>query len=220
MSAKRKLNGTWSEPTAELEEDIQVALIEAVAHGDLVVLPTDTVYGIGSDPFSRGAVRRLLGAKGRNETMPPPVLGGIFEELLSLAAFPSRHLHDNFLRLAEEFWPGELTIVVPCAVEFAWDTAAVENTVALRLPAQDQALDVLRVTGPLAVTSANRTGMPPAQTVSQARDYFGDEVRVYVDGGPSPVGKPSTIVDCSTDEPRVLRVGSVSKAQIRQALES
>lgn len=220
MSVYRELDRPFDPDAAGLPEETQLALIGAVAQGELIVLPTDTVYGIGSDPFSRRAVGRLLGAKGRDETMPPPVLGGIFEELLSLVSFPTLHLRDNFVRLAQAFWPGELTIVAPRGVTLGWDTDEVGDTVALRMPGDALALEALRITGPLAVTSANRTGMPPACTVGEARDYFGDEVRVYVDGGSARMGTPSTIVDCSTDELRVLRQGGVTRDQIGEALES
>lgn len=220
MAVYRDLPAPTLEPATALTEETQMALIGAVAKGELVVLPTDTVYGIGTDPFSLAAATRLLGAKGRDESMPPPILGGIFEELLSLVTFPNLEARDSFLALAEAFWPGPLTIVAEANVEFGWDLSEVGGTVALRMPADTLALEALRVTGPMAVTSANRTGMAPARTIGEAREYFGDEVAVYIDGGHARDGSPSTIVDCSRQELRVLRAGTLTKAQIQQVLES
>ena len=203
-----------------LEEDSQIRLLRAVTKGELVVLPTDTVYGIGADPFSHSAVGRLLGAKGRDQTMPPPVLGGLCEELLSLLDFTSLEQRDTVEQLAREFWPGPLTIIAPSKAQFGWDTESVNGTIAVRMPGSDLAISALRVTGPLAVTSANRTGMPAARTLDEAREYFGDEVSVYIDGGASPLGRPSTIVDCSRSAPRVIRAGGVTAKQIEDLLES
>ena len=205
---------------AWLSESLQIRLLRAVTRGELVVLPTDTVYGIGADPFSHSAVGRLLGAKGRDQTMPPPVLGGFREELLSLLDFTSLEQRDMVVALAEEFWPGPLTIIAPSKAKLGWDTESVNGTIAVRMPGSDLAISALRVTGPLAVTSANGTGMPAAQTVDEAREYFGDEVRIYVDGGDSTLGRPSTIVDCSRPVPRVIRAGGVTTAQIEDLLKS
>ena len=205
---------------AWLSESLQIRLLRAVTRGELVVLPTDTVYGIGADPFSHSAVGRLLGAKGRDQTMPPPVLGGFREELLSLLDFTSLEQRDMVVALAEEFWPGPLTIIAPSKAKLGWDTEPVNGTIAVRMPGSDLAISALRVTGPLAVTSANGTGMPAAQTVDEAREYFGDEVRIYVDGGDSTLGRPSTIVDCSRPVPRVIRAGGVTAAQIEDLLKS
>lgn len=203
-----------------LSTEEEQALLDAVASGNLVVIPTDTIYGIGADPYSRFAVARLLGAKGRDQTMPPPVLGAHVEELLSLAQFGSSAQEEKVRSLAEAFWPGPLTVVVQAAVDPGWDTDSVGGTIALRMPNCVEALAVLRLTGPLAVTSANRTGMPPARTVEEARQYFGEEVAVYVDGGVSTGTAVSTILDCTGETLRIIRLGAVSQEQVSDILPS
>lgn len=197
-----------------LSTEEKQALLDATAGGELIVIPTDTIYGIGADPYSRFAVARLLGAKGRDQTMPPPVLGAHAEELLSLAQFGSPAQEQRVQLLVEAFWPGPLTLVVQTAVSPGWDTESVGGTIALRMPNCVEALAVLRVTGPLAVTSANRTGMPPARTVDEARQYFGEEVAVYVDGGAATGTAVSTILDCTGEDLQVIRLGAVSREQI------
>ncbi|MFZ1382692.1 MAG: L-threonylcarbamoyladenylate synthase [Scrofimicrobium sp.] len=187
----------------------------AVKRGELVVLPTDTVYGIGADPWNAGAVTALLLAKSRDEAMPPPVLVPSVESLLELGHFESAEHRNTALLIAREFWPGALTLVVKAAGEFGWDMSRKGDTVALRMPNHPAALELLRATGPLAVTSANRTGQAPAESVLQARGIFGDEVSVYVDGGPSQIGVPSTIVDVTGEEMQVLREGTVGLDQLR-----
>lgn len=194
------------------------ALLDATAGGELIVIPTDTIYGIGADPHSRFAVSRLLGAKGRDQTMPPPVLGAYVEELLSMAKFSSAAQEQRVATLVEAFWPGPLTMVVHAGVEPGWDTDSVGGTIALRMPDCAEALAVLKITGPLAVTSANRTGMPPARSVDEARQYFGEEVAVYVDGGVSTGTAVSTILDCTGEDLRVIRLGAVSREQISSIL--
>lgn len=203
-----------------LSDEEQEELLAVVIRRKLVVLPTDTVYGIGADPFSRKAVSRLLQAKGRDQTMPPPILGGNPMALLGLAHFDNERQEHFVRRLAARFWPGPLSIVVKAGREVGWDTSSVNGTIALRMPAHPVSLAVLRATGPLAVTSANRTGMVPAQTVEEAREYFGDEVAIYVDGGVASSPVPSTVVDCTGEEPQVIRVGEVTLAEVRELLPS
>ncbi len=195
-------------------------VIDAVSSGELLVLPTDTVYGIGSDAFSVDAVRRLLNAKGRDQTMPPPILGANAEELLSLVEFTSSSQERTVRALAEAFWPGAMTLVVKSGIQPGWDMSAVGGSIAVRVPHSDEALAVLRATGPLAVTSANRTGMPPARSVAEARAYFGSEVAVYVDGGLSHGSAPSTIVDCTGEELRVIRIGDIPAQRILERAAS
>lgn len=193
----------------------------AILEGQLIVLPTDTVYGIGADPFDAQAVRRLLAVKGRDETKPPPVLGANKHDLFALVAFSSEKQREQAQRLADRFWPGPLTLVLP-ALEglgedhraLGWDTSLMGNTVAVRVPKQQQALQVLEATGPLAVTSANLAGESPARTVTQAEDYFGDLVAVYVDGGTTGEGSPSTILDLTGPNPVVVRRGDLRSSAL------
>ncbi|WP_432536471.1 L-threonylcarbamoyladenylate synthase [Kineococcus arenarius] len=186
----------------------------AVKRGEVVVLPTDTVYGIGADAFSPAAVRKLLEAKGRGRDMPPPVLVPevrTVDGLASAVPFAVRELMDAF-------WPGALTIVCRAQPSLTWDLGETHGTVALRMPLHPVALELLKRTGPLAVSSANLSGRPAATTVQEAVDQLGSSVRVYLDGGPSPKGAPSTIVDASDGPLRVLRAGALSEAELRRAV--
>ncbi|WP_099331650.1 L-threonylcarbamoyladenylate synthase [Actinomyces minihominis] len=220
MAVYRDVAPLFNRGENDLPEEVASRLLDAVGRGELVVLPTDTVYGIGADPFSSLAVMRLLGAKGRDNSMPPPVLGAFTEELLGLCKFTSLEQRDVVTALADAFWPGPLTIIAPAAVQFGWDGSSVGDTIAVRMPQSELALSALQMTGPLAVTSANRTGFPPSETVEEAHEYFGSEVAVYVDGGPSPLGQASTIVDCTGATPRLIRAGAITLKQIQELLKS
>lgn len=178
----------------------------ALEDGKLVVLPTDTVYGLAADAFSPRAVQNLLDAKGRSRRMPPPVLIGAPSTIDALVSeVPS------WLRSAvEELWPGPLTVICHQQPSLTWDLGEAHNTVAVRMPDDERALALLNETGPLAVSSANVTGEPAASTVDAAEDMLGGRVAVYLDGGPSPSGVPSTILDATGTTPRVLRLGSIS----------
>jgi tRNA threonylcarbamoyl adenosine modification protein (Sua5/YciO/YrdC/YwlC family) len=164
----------------------------AISSGELVVFPTDTVYGIAADAFSPAAVQRLLDAKGRTRQSPPPVLVGSIQTFDALA----QSVPDAVRALVEAFWPGALTIILPAASSLAWDLGDTQGTVALRMPANPLALELLAETGPLAVSSANLTGQPAATTASEAVAMLGDAVGVYLDGGDGGT-IPSTIVDAT-----------------------
>ncbi len=165
----------------------------AIARGDLVVMPTDTVYGIAADAFQPIAVQALLDAKGRGRSAPPPVLVPSRSTLDALA----ESVPDAVTKLADAFWPGGLTIVLPARTTLAWDLGDTGGTVALRMPDDRIALELLAETGPLAVSSANRTGQPAAQTVQDALDQLGDSIEVYLDAGATSGPLPSTIVDAT-----------------------
>ena len=179
--------------------------VNALARGRLVVLPTDTVYGIGADAFSPQAVRALLAAKGRGEQMPPPVLMPDLATLDGLAV----DVPADARTLAQTFWPGGLTIIVKSAPSLAWDLGETHGTVALRVPQHAAALALLRRTGPLAVSSANLTGQPAATTAAAAREQLGESVDVYLDGGPTPGPTPSTILDATGERLRLVRAGAI-----------
>jgi L-threonylcarbamoyladenylate synthase len=188
----------------------------AIGRGELVVMPTDTVYGIAADAFDAGAVQRLLDAKGRGRSSPPPVLVPSLATLDALA----ETVPDAVLAMARAFWPGALTIVLPAQPSLAWDLGDTNGTVALRMPDQRIALELLADTGPLAVSSANRTGNPPATTAQQALDELGESITVYLDAGPTPGSTPSTIVDATalaagTGPLRILRAGALDEATLR-----
>ncbi|WP_082589485.1 L-threonylcarbamoyladenylate synthase [Nostocoides sp. Soil756] len=188
---------------------------DGIRRGALVVLPTDTVYGIGADAFSPAAVHALLAAKGRGVDMPPPVLVAEARTIDGLAA----SVPDYARALIDEFWPGPLTIVVQAQPSLAWDLGDTGGTVALRMPDDDVALALLKVVGPMAVSSANRTGYPSSRTVVEAASQLGASVEFYLDGGPSTGGLASTIVDCTRDEPSLLRVGALSEEQVMAVVE-
>jgi tRNA threonylcarbamoyl adenosine modification protein (Sua5/YciO/YrdC/YwlC family) len=190
------------------------AAIDAVGSGDLVVLPTDTVYGIGADAFKAWSVTNLLNAKGRDRQMPPPVLVGSRHTLDGLVT----RLPTSARDLVEAFWPGALTIVVEQAPTLQWDLGDTGGTVAVRMPLHPVALEVLRATGPMAVSSANLTGEPAALTASQARDQLSYKVSVYLEAGECPSPVPSTIVDCTGDRPRLLRAGAVTLDQLQEVV--
>lgn len=190
------------------------AAAHAAASGNLVVMPTDTVYGIGADAFNAAAVRALLAAKGRGPDMPVPVLVGSWNTIegLVMAVPPVART------LVEAFWPGGLSLVIEHAPSLQWDLGDAKGTVMVRMPLHPVAIDLLRLVGPMAVSSANRSGNPPATTAAQAQDQLGEQVAVYLDGGPSPIGVASTIVDITGDLPRVLRVGAVPLDRIRDVV--
>jgi tRNA threonylcarbamoyl adenosine modification protein (Sua5/YciO/YrdC/YwlC family) len=179
----------------------------AVRRGELVVLPTDTVYGVGADAFSPNAVRRLLDAKGRGRDVPVPVLVGSWRTVNGLV----EQLPDVAKDLIAAFWPGALTLVLRQGSGLAWDLGDTKGTVAIRMPLHPVALELLAETGPLAVSSANKHGMPAPVTASEAEAQLGAAVAVYLDGGPAEDRTPSTIVDLTGDVPLVLREGAVSR---------
>jgi len=194
----------------------------AISKGELVVLPTDTVYGVGADAFRPDAVERLLGAKGRDRTAPPPVLVPGVATLDALA----ETVPDEVRALVDEFWPGGLTIVLRARPTLQWDLGETRGTVALRMPSDRLALELLADTGPLAVSSANLTGEPAALTAAEAEEMLGDSVAVYLDGGPAGEAytdaaerSGSTIVDATALEHpegklRILRHGVIPDDEI------
>jgi tRNA threonylcarbamoyl adenosine modification protein (Sua5/YciO/YrdC/YwlC family) len=188
------------------------AAATAVLNGELVVLPTDTVYGIGADAFSPAAVTHMLTTKGRGREKPSSVLVGTVRAAGALV----EDLGPYGQQLIDEFWPGGLTIVCRAARTLSWDLGDTKGTVAVRMPQDPVTLDLLKETGPMAVSSANLTGSPAATTAQEARDQFGDAVAVYLDGGPSAGGQASTIVDLTGDVPRMLRQGAVSIGRLRE----
>jgi tRNA threonylcarbamoyl adenosine modification protein (Sua5/YciO/YrdC/YwlC family) len=203
----------WFDCSDEVQRaDGLAAAVTAVLNGELVVLPTDTVYGLGVDAFSPVAVTRLLAAKGRGREMPPPVLVGTVRAATALV----EDLGPDGQRLIDEFWPGGLTIVCRAARTLNWDLGDTKGTVAIRMPEDAVALDLLRETGPMAVSSANLTGRPAATTAAAAREQLGDAVSVYLDNGTAAGGVASTIVDLTGPQPRLLRRGAISVGRLRE----
>lgn len=199
---------------------------QAIARGELIVLPTDTVYGVGADAFSPAAVQRLLDAKGRGRNQPPPVLVGSVAAMTALVSEVPAAVTD----LIEAFWPGGLTIVLPAQSSLRWDLGETHGTVAVRMPDHEITRELLIETGPLAVSSANLTAQPAALDAAQAQDMLADTVAVYLDAGTATTGVSSTIVDATTlvrgaELPegtaavvRVLREGAITRAHLREVL--
>jgi tRNA threonylcarbamoyl adenosine modification protein (Sua5/YciO/YrdC/YwlC family) len=196
---------------AERETGIAAA-VETVRGGGLVVLPTDTVYGIGADAFTPRAVSMLLAAKGRGRNMPPPVLVGTVRAATALVEELGAFGQD----LIDEFWPGPLTLVFRAAPTLQWDLGDTKGTVAVRMPLHSVALEVLKQTGPMAVSSANLTGSPAAVTAAAAQTQLGASVAVYLDGGPCTSDVPSTMLDLTGTIPRLLRAGAISVDRLRK----
>lgn len=201
------VHDTQNETTRQSALD---AAVDAVREGRLIVLPTDTVYGIGADAFSPQAVDALLEAKGRGRETPPPVLIGDPAVLMALAV----DVPEVAERLAEAFWPGPLTLILTAQPSLSWDLGETRGTVALRMPEDDVALELLRATGPLAVSSANRHGRPAALSVLDAATQLGDSVEIYLDGGPARIGTSSTIIDATVEPPEIVREGALTREQI------
>ncbi|MBA1836022.1 threonylcarbamoyl-AMP synthase [Corynebacterium sp. zg-915] len=195
-------------------EDGIRAAADAVRAGHCVVLPTDTVYGIGCDAFNNDAVATLLATKHRGPDMPVPVLVGSWVTIQGLV----REFTETAKTLVEAFWPGGLSIVVPEAPSLPWNLGDTRGTVLLRMPNQPLALELLQETGPMAVSSANISGNPPATTATEARQQFGDAVGIYLDGGTAEVGEPSTIIDLSRPNPVILREGAIPSERIGEVL--
>ena len=186
----------------------------ALRAGRLVVTPPDTVYGLAADAFDPDAVNQLLSAKRRGPDMPVPVLVGSWETIDGLVVSTPAAARD----LIRAFWPGGLSLVVHQAPSLGWKLGHTRGTVMLRMPLHPVAIELLREVGPLAVSSANVSGQPPATTVDQAREQLGDSVAVYLDGGPCSIGEPSTIVDLSGPGPRILREGAVTAERVGEVI--
>ncbi|MDR7360192.1 L-threonylcarbamoyladenylate synthase [Paeniglutamicibacter sulfureus] len=197
----------------QLEAGLEAAR-DALAQNRCIVMPTDTVYGIAADAFSAQAVATLLAAKGRGRNMPPPVLIPQAATMDGLAIDIPAFARD----LAAEFWPGALTLILHAQPSLTWDLGETRGTVALRMPDDEVARQLLRSTGPLAVSSANRTGHPAAATAEAAFGQLGETVEVYLEAGARPIAGEalsSTIVDCTLTPPRVVRAGAISVEALR-----
>lgn len=190
-----------------------------LARGEVIVMPTDTVYGVAADAFSHEGVRRLLEAKGRDRTAPPPVLVPDMATVEALAETVPAPVRDALIAFA----PGPLTVILPARPSLAWDLGETRGTVALRIPQHDLALALLRETGPLAVSSANRHGEPAATTAAEAEAAIGDRLEVILDGGPG-LGEASTILDATglaaapPRPARIVRQGALSRERLAVVL--
>lgn len=200
--------------TAASREEGIAAATGAIRRAELAILPTDTVYGVAADAFSPLAVNRLLEAKGRGREMPPPVLIGSAGTINALVSEAAPWVH----ALVDRYWPGPLTLVCRAQPSLQWDLGETLGTVAVRMPDDEVTLEVLARSGPLAVSSANKTGRAAATTADEAIDMLGESVEVVLDSGKSPGGVASTIIDCTGAAPRVLRTGGVPTEELAEFL--
>ncbi|MGO2943410.1 MAG: L-threonylcarbamoyladenylate synthase [Brevibacterium aurantiacum] len=198
------------------QSDIRDLVLDECARvsetGNLLVIPTDTVYGIAADAFSASAVSALLAAKGRGRDMPPPVLVPRAETVFGLVD----GVDEKLLALTARFWPGPLTIIANAQPSLDWDLGDTHGTVAVRMPDDEYALALLGRTGPLAVSSANVSGSPAATSADEAMEMLGDDIDIYVDGGVRESGISSTIVDLTGDVPKIVREGPVTSDELRE----
>lgn len=198
---------------AEGRSALELAAKELQA-GGAVVVPTDTVYGIAADAFNQFATARIFEVKGRSRSLPLPVLVSRPRQAWAVCAAVPRAATE----LVAAFWPGALTLLLPEADGLSWDIGETRGRVAVRMPAHDELLELIWMVGPLATTSANRTGEPTPPTVAAISDSLGEGVGLYLDGGPAAGEVPSTIVDLTGRRPTVVREGAIPKADIERAL--
>jgi L-threonylcarbamoyladenylate synthase len=196
--------------TGDRRPDAVERALATLTDSGLVVLPTDTVYGLAADAFDRVATGRIASAKGRDRRVPLPVFVRSPKQLIGLT--PSLPAAAELLMAA--YWPGPLTLVLHAETGLRWDLGESEGTIAVRMPLDEVALAVVRAVGPLAVTSAAKAGGAPPRTVEEAREQLGDEVDLYVDDGARAGGVTSTIVDLTGARPRILRSGALPDDEV------
>jgi L-threonylcarbamoyladenylate synthase len=189
--------------------------VDVLNNGGLVAFPTDTVYGLAALPFREEYIDRLYFAKGRDSAQAIGVLIGSLAELDRVSKSPG----ETAMRLAMKFWPGPLTLIVPRHPDLP-DALSLQPTIGVRVPAHSVALNLLRLAGPLAVTSANISGAENTTTASETLAQLGGRVHLVIDGGSSPGGIPSTVVDCTSPELTILRQGPVLLEELYASLES
>ena len=190
------------------------AAAKAIGEGSIVVFPTDTVYGVGGDAFNQFATERIFAAKERPRSMPLPVLVAWPRQAWALCG----SVPPAAAELAAAFWPGALTLLLPVSDELSIDLGETKGRIAVRIPAHQDLIELISSVGPMAATSANRSGSPTPSTIEEIRRELGDAVAVYVDGGPAREEVPSTIVDCTRRKPKVVREGAIGSKEIDAAL--
>ena len=199
--------------TSQSDAHLIESAVEVLRHGGLVAYPTDTLYGLGSDALNEAAVERVFEAKGRPQGMPLPLLIGEQEQLSMIADV----LSETAWKLAEAFWPGGLTLVVPVGPQVPALVTARGWKVAVRLPDHPLPRELARrLGGPITGTSANRSGGPEPTTAEEVRRQLGNAVDMVLEGGPTPTGRSSTVLDITGEQPRVLRRGTVSVEDIQR----
>ena len=188
---------------------------QTVKKGGLVVYPTETVYGLGCSPFHAEAVKRVFEVKGLRKK-PLPILASDIEQVEKIA-----HMSEKARRIAEEFWPGPITLVLLKKTALPNAITSNMDSVGVRIPRHSVAARLIRLSNGLLVgTSANKTGGEPPRTAHEAAEQLGEEVNMILDGGPTPLGAPSTIVNLTSEEPIILREGPLSLEEISNVLSS
>jgi tRNA threonylcarbamoyl adenosine modification protein (Sua5/YciO/YrdC/YwlC family) len=188
---------------------------ERLLHGEVVAIPTDTVYGLAADPFNLSAVEEIYRVKGRPDERALPILVNSLDQAMLLA----REVPRNFLRLAEEFWPGALTLVVDASHRLPLKVTANTGRIALRWPRNEVVGRLIEeFDGPLTGTSANVSGSPACTDVEQVFGQLGDRLQLILDGGPTKSSSPSTILELRGDDWKILREGAISAKEIEAAL--
>jgi L-threonylcarbamoyladenylate synthase len=195
--------------------DALAQAVQVLRAGGVVAYPTDTLYGLAVDPRNASAVERLFELKGRNATAAIPLIAATVEQAQAAGEFSPAHL-----QLARAFWPGPLTIVVPAKPSIAPLLLGGGSTIAVRVPAHAVAKGLAaQLEGCITSTSANRSGQAPATTAQQVTTDLGDAIDLVLDGGPSPGGPPSTIVDLADGRVRLVRAGAVSWDRVLESLK-
>jgi tRNA threonylcarbamoyl adenosine modification protein (Sua5/YciO/YrdC/YwlC family) len=200
-----------------LTHDRAAALEAAAEHlgeGGLAVFPTDTIYGVGCDAFNRLATERIFEVKRRPRKMPLPVLVSRPRQAWALCA----EVPNAAAELAAAFWPGGLTLILPAADGLSLDLGETSGRIAVRMPDNEDLIELIASVGPLAATSANVSGSPTPLTIAEIRAQLGDGVDIYLDGGPSTADVASSIVDVTRRRPKVVREGAVPSAAIDRVL--
>jgi len=192
-------------------------IANSIRRGGVIAFRTDTFYGLGADPFNREAVRKIKELKGREDRKPILIVISRQDQIDRLITERTR----SFTTLAERFWPGPLTLIGKAAPEVPAEITAATGTVGVRLPDDDKVRALLRECGgALTATSANPADLAPAKTAQEVHEYFGDAIELIVDGGPARSDLPSTVVDVSQLEPRLIREGVIAWSDIQNLLQS
>jgi tRNA threonylcarbamoyl adenosine modification protein (Sua5/YciO/YrdC/YwlC family) len=177
---------------------------EIIQEGGLIAFPTDTVYGIGVSAFNEKAIEKIYQVKGRSKLKAIPILISDAEQLDQVTT----NISPTISQIIDEFWPGALTLILPIHPELPGNLSS-GKTIGVRVPDHDLVRELLRMTGPLAASSANLSGKPSALTAKEVQVQLGERIDLILDGGREPGGMASTVLDCSGDEPRILREGPI-----------
>jgi len=187
-----------------------------VKNGGLIVYPTDTVYGFGCDPFNARAVKRIFKTKGERKEKPLPILGSDIGCIQKIA-----YMNEKARKISERFWPGPLTLVVPKKRALPDIVTCGLDSVGVRIPNHAAAVQLISLCDGLLVgTSANKTGKKPPKTAHEAAEQLGERVEIILDGGPTPLGQESSVVDLTSKKPKMLREGPIKLEEVLSLLES